>query len=64
MIKNTKNEINIYDKGDDFSTKFIYNKNIVSIFIPSIEVYSHFKKEGEIKQFDNKYVGKKIDFKA
>ena len=58
--------INIYDKGDSFSTSFLHSGSIETMkseYIPKISEYSDLKRRGKLDQFDGKYLRKSLDEK-
>lgn len=72
--KNFKNDndvkininINIYDKGDKFATVFSHSDSVKEFnetLIPKIKEYSDLKNNNNISQFDDKYIGSKVDKK-
>lgn len=59
--------INVYDKGDDICTRFKHYDNIDNFrknYVKEIEEYSYLKKQGKVKTFDEKYLGKTIDLEV
>lgn len=57
----------IYDKGEDECTRFEHNEDIKhfqNVYVKRIDEYSSLKKIGKLNAFDEKYLGKTIDFKA